>query len=152
MTGAVMCQQRGFGEYGEAIGFVGGCVDADQRNVLRIEGGRPRRAVERQQGVLGRGPDQPARARPAEGPRAVLEGGDLAFVAGKFRRRRIAHHPAVPLGWIGGGRIQPDPSDTDMQQGVEHAQRLVVGDMLLCLRRHGIGEVEKWSGFRHRGA
>src|SRR5687767_7632496 len=101
-----------------------------------VEGGGERRPGAGKPGVqpgLVGDPGEPTRVRDVEGPGAVLPGGDGAGLSGPGAGGAGADDVAV----AGRGRARRGAQvlveDHEMDEGVEGAQRLVVGDVLLCL-------------------
>jgi len=56
---------------------------------------------------------------------------------------------AVAVGGAGRGRGARAVQDRELHHGIEQTQGLVVGDMLLCLRRQEIGQAQMGRGVGH---
>src|SRR5690606_21291745 len=75
--------------------------------------------------------------------------GDVQIPPGPEAGRARGHEVPVSVrgarGWRGAGPVE----DRELDHGVEEAQGLVVGDMLLCLRRQKVGQAQMGRGVRH---
>ena len=145
----------------ERIDRVRGGAEAQTRQVLQHRenagGALPRRARPVDQRALVGDEAQPAGAGVEEGPSAVLPRRDPAVLAGPCAAGAGRDEVAVALGGRHRRRGQVPVEHAKLEKGVERAQRLVVGDVLLCLGRHDVGQCEVGCGFhgpclRVRGA
>ncbi len=126
-------------------------AEPEQRQVLqrRRRGADPARAVVDQQQALVLDPRPPAGPRRQAQPGAVGPERDVQVPARPVARRARADDVAVAIGGAAGRRCQIPVEDGELDEPVEDPQRLVVGDMLLGLRRQDVGQQEMGRGVGH---
>lgn len=152
----IVCQQDRIGLHRELVGRIGGRVDADER--CGVDRGRaaatgevqPVRAVEHDGLGLVGDPADPAGAWRHEGPGAVLPGGDLARVTNPSARCAAGDEIGRALGGRAGRRSKIAIGNRHLDDGVEHAQQLVVRHVLLSLRGKQIGQAKIGRGVHDR--
>lgn len=141
-------QQRGVGFDTEQIRRARRCVDAEMREVVDREVAlvAPERAVIDEHHAVRDRPHAPAGIRREERPRAVLPGRDRLGVTGPCAARTGGDDMALAFRrtrrWCGAGEIE----HRDLRRRVDHAQRLVVGNVLLRLAGFEIGQREVGGG------
>ncbi len=143
--GVVMGEQHGVGLDREPVGRVGLRVDAyERRGIDGPDAGEPDPCgpVEHQRRFLVGHPGDPAFVRREEGPGLVLERGDPAVLALPRPGRGIGDDVALALGGFVRRRGAAPACDCKLDEGVQLPQRLVVGDVLLRLRRQDVGKPE----------
>src|SRR5690606_10045160 len=74
---------------------------------------------------------------------------DVQIPARPRRGGARADDVAVAVGGAAGRRRQIPIEDGELDESVEQPQRLVVGDMLLCLRRQDVGQKQMGGGIGH---
>src|SRR5437870_3089519 len=142
VPGADVVEQRGGALDGEAVGAVGGGVDAPDRGAAADGHGDygPGRAVMEVELVLVGDPGEPALARGEERPGTVLIGRHLAGLAGPGAGWARRHDVAVAVRgrarWAGEVLVEHH----QLHERVERADGLVVGDVLLGLSRDDVGQ------------
>ena len=126
-------------------------ADPEERHVLQRGrcGADPARAVVDQQQALVLDPRPPACPRRQTQPRAIGPERDVQVPARPVARRARADDVAVAIGGAAGRRCQVPIENREMDEPVEQPQRLVVGDMLLGLRRQNVGQQEMGRGVGH---
>lgn len=131
----------------EPVDGVGGGIHAEQWHALRIEGWYPCRPVEDDQLAGRRVPGNPARCRREEDPGSILKRRDFPSMAGKNAHGRRADPIARAIGGCFRRRVVSVTRKADLHQGIQHAQCLVMGDMLLRLRGQDIGQIQRCCAF-----
>ena len=122
-----------------------------QRHVLQRRrcGPDPARAVVDQQQSFVLDPRAPAGPWWKAQPGAVGPERDVQIPAGPIARRARADDVAIAIGGAAGRRCQIAVEHGKLHEPVEDPQRLVVGDMLLGLRRQDVGQQEMGRGVGH---
>ena len=138
---------------GEAVGGVGGGIDAPDRGAAAGAGGQlgPRRAAVGVDLVLVGDPGEPALARGEERPGAVLPGRDLAGLAGPGAGRAGGDDVAVAVGGRARRAGEVLVEHHQLHERVERADGLVVGDVLLGLGGDDVGERQVRGAVHARG-
>jgi hypothetical protein len=148
-------RRAGAREVGQPIGRRGERAERIERRAATSAGGRqhiPGGAVVGVEHVLVGHPGEPALARHVEGPGAVLPGRKLAGLPDPGAGGAGGDDVADTVGGRGRRRGEVLVEDGLLDQRVERAHRLVVGDVLLRLRCHQEGELQVGRGIhRWRG-
>jgi hypothetical protein len=123
----------------------------EQRHVLQRRrcGADPARAVIDEQQALILDPCPPASPWRQPQPGAVGPERDVQVPARPVARRARADDVAVAVRRAAGRRCQIPVEDGKLDEPVEDPQRLVVGDVLLGLRRQDVGQQEMGRGIGH---
>ena len=130
------CQREGGFLCG--IGIVQQAEDG-VRDVARLAHYLPGCAGPDEEQALGRDPDQPTGARDEPNPRAVDPEGDVQVPPRPEASCAGGHEMAVAVCRARWRRGACPVENRELHHGIEQAQRLVVGDMLLRLGRQKVG-------------
>ena len=143
----VVAEQHGVGFHCEAIGGIGGGVEAELAGlVVEPEYRQPVGAIEGDEAAFIEKEGTPAGLRGVEQPGGAVEMGNIVGVAGPVAGGGRCDDVAV-AGSGGDGRgVQMAVEHSQLRQHIEGNQRLVVGDVLLRLSGEDEGEVEMGAG------
>jgi hypothetical protein len=151
LVAAFMREEDVGGRDREAIGGIGRRIDADQRNILQfidVLEIAPQASVEDEKLLLGDRPHAPADAGDGKSPAAVEIEGELAVMGRPRARRAGGDQIAIAVRRSRRRRCECPRAHRQMRESIDDRQRLIVGHMLLRLRRRDERQPEI-DCFRH---